>query len=140
MAKFRMSGGLDDFLRARGITHPMVVPVLRNQILILLVGLFVATSIVPETMLGIWGCAGFALSTYILYSWARFFSGSPLGAYSMALLRAVFLRFLPRLCVLAAALYVLLVPAKANPMALVAGVAVGTLAPVLTLAFERGTK
>lgn len=140
MAKFGMTGGLDTLIRRLGITHPFIVAVLRNQILALLLILLVATSFVSETMWGIWMAAGFAVMTYILLSWARFFSRSPLQNYSIAFLRAVLIHFLLRLVVLAAALYACLIYGHANPLALLAGVATGTLPPILTWALEKGSR
>ena len=118
MAKIALTGGLDDFLRRRGITHPLIVPILRNQLLILLVLFFISSAFATESLTGIWFCSGFAVITYILYSWANFFSRSRLGA----------------------GIYALLILAKANPMLFLAGVVVGTFAPLLTWAVKRGTK
>lgn len=140
MAKITMTGGLDDFLRKRGITHPLIVPILRNQILILLALFFAATAFATESMTGIWFCSGFAVMTYILYSWANFFSHSRLDNFGAAFFSAIILRFTLRLLVLAAGVYALLVVARANPMLFLAGVAVGSFAPLLTWAVKRGTK
>lgn len=140
MAKIALTGGLDDFLRRRGITHPVIVPILRNQILILLALFFIATAFAAESLTGIWFCSGFAVMTYILYSWAKFFSLSRLDDFGSTFFRAVILRFTLRLFVLAAGIYALLIVAKANPMLFLAGVVVGTFAPLLTWALKRGTK
>lgn len=140
MAKITMTGGLDDFLRKRGITHPLIVPILRNQILILLALFFAATAFATESMTGIWFCSGFAVMTYILYSWANFFSHSRLDNFGAAFFSAIILCFTLRLLVLAAGVYALLVVARANPMLFLAGVAVGSFAPLLTWAVKRGTK
>ncbi len=140
MAKFSMHGSLDGWLQKRGISNPLVVPVLRNQLVFLLLILFLSSAVATETLLGIWFTAGFAVMTYILYSWAQFFSHSPLESYSSAFLRAVLLRFFLRLIILAAALYACIALAQANPMAVLAGSVAGTLAPLLTLAWEKGSK
>lgn len=140
MAKIALTGGLDDFLRRHGITHPVIVPILRNQILILLALFFIATAFATESLTGIWFCSGFAVMTYILYSWAKFFSLSRLDDFGSTFFRAVILRFTLRLFVLAAGIYALLIVAKANPMLFLAGVVVGTFAPLLTWALKRGTK
>ena len=140
MAKITMTGGLDDFLRKRGITHPLIVPILRNQILILLFLFFAATAFATESLTGIWFCSGFAVMTYILYSWANFFSHARLDNFGSAFFSAIIFRFTLRLLILAAGVYALLVLAKANPMLFLAGVAVGSFAPLLTWAVKRGTK
>lgn len=140
MAKLGMHGGLDDLIRRRGITNHFIIAVLRNQVLFLLVILLGASAFAAETMWGVWMAAGFAVMTYILYSWARFFSRSPLQNYSTAFLRAVLFHFLLRLVVLAAALYACLVMGHADPLALLTGVATGTLPPILTWAWEKGSR
>lgn len=140
MAKIAFTGGLDDLIRRRGISHPVIVPVLRNQILILLFVFFASTAFASECMAGIWFSAGFAMMTWILYSWASFFSHLRFDSFASAFLGAFVLRFLLRLLLLAAAVYALLVYAKADPMLLLAGVAVGSFAPLLTWAFKKGTK
>lgn len=140
MARFSLQGGLDEWIRRRGITHPLIVPILRNQLLILLVLFFAASAFATESLMGVWFCAGFAIISFVLYSWAQFFSKVNLGTYTNAFLRVIMLRFVLRLFLLAVALYGLIVLAHANPMLLLAGVAVGTFAPLLTWALKKGTK
>ena len=140
LAKIALTGGLDDFLRRRGITHPLIVPILRNQLLILLVLFFISSAFATESLTGIWFCSGFAVITYILYSWANFFSRSRLDNFGSAFFGAVIVRFTLRLFILGAGIYALLILAKANPMLFLAGVVVGTFAPLLTWAVKRGTK
>ncbi len=138
MAKIGLQGGLDDFIRRRGVTHPLIVAVLRNHLLLLLVLLLVGSFFAADTMWGIWLAAGFGIMTLILISWARFFSRNPLSNFTTALLSAVMFQFLLRLVLLALALYACLALGHADPLALLTGVAAGSLAPVLTWAMERG--
>lgn len=140
MPRFRLSGGLDDWIRRRGITHPLIVPVLRNQILLLLLALFVASGFAADSLWGMWFCTGFAIMSYVLWSWAGFFSGNPFHSYSSAFLRAVIFRFAFRLVLIAFVFYASFTWGKADPLALLAGIASGTLAPVLTTVWERGSK
>lgn len=137
MAKFSIQGGFDDFFRRRGITDPLIVSILRNQVLVLLLMFLVASAFVEETLWGIWMCAGYTVMTYILYSWARFFSLSSLQNYGIAFLRAVLFRFLLRIAILAVALYFCLTQWQANPMALLSGVVAGSLIPILTWVWEK---
>ena len=140
MAASNLSGGLDGWLKRRGIGHPLILPVVRNQILLTLCIFFVGSAAaMVESMWGIWMGAGFAAMTFVVFSWARFFLKAPLGAYSTAFLRAVLFRFLLRLAILAFGLFAAVVWGKAPPLALLAGVAAGTFAPLLTLAWERFT-
>ena len=62
MAKFSMHGSLDGWIQKRGITNPLVVPVLRNQLVFLLLILFLSSAIATETLLGIWFTAGFTFT------------------------------------------------------------------------------
>ena len=140
MARIALTGGLDDFIRRRGITHPLIVPVLRNQILILLFVFFASTAFATECMAGIWFCAGFATITWVLWNWAGFFSHLHFDSFAAAFFGAFVLRFMLRLVLLAVAVYALLVHAKADPMLFLAGVAVGSFAPLLTWAFKRDIK
>ena len=137
MAKFRIQGGLDDFIRHRGITDPLIVAILRNHILCLLFMVLIASSFVEESYWGMWMCAGYAVMTFILYSWAKFFSLSSLQNFGIAFIQAVLFRFLLRIAILAVALYFCLVRWQADPMALLSGIAAGTLVPILTWVWER---
>ncbi len=140
MAKFGLQGGLDEFIRRRGVTQPLIVAVLRNHLLLLLVLILIGSFFSPDTLWGIWLAAGFGVMTVVLFSWARFFSRNPLTNFTTALLRAVLLQFLLRLVLLALALYACLVIGHADPLALLTGVAAGSLVPVLTWAFEKGIR
>lgn len=137
MAKFSMSGGLDAWLERRGIKHPLIMPVIRNQILILLCAIFAGSAAGGETLWGIWFSVGFGLMTYILFSWARFFLRNPFGNFGMMVMRAVLLHFFLRLVLLAVALYAALVWGHAQPLPLLTGIAAGTMAPLLTVAWAR---
>ncbi len=139
MAKLNLQGGLDELIRRRGITHPLIVAVLRNHILILLFLLLAGSFFADETLWGMWLAAGFCVMTLILYSWARFFSRVSLEHYSTAFLSAVLIQFLLRLGALAAALYAALVLGQADPVALLSGVAAGSFVPILTWAWKKGT-
>lgn len=113
------------------------MPVIRNQFLLLLCAFFVGSLLAEQTLWGIWFTVGFAIMTYVQFSWARFFLKAQANGYSTGLMGLVLLRFLLRLLVVAAVTYVALTWGQANPISLLTGIAVGTMAPLATLAWMR---
>ena len=133
MKKISMTGGLDDWLEKRGIRHPLILPVVRNQILLLLCAFFVATASASESLWGMWFSGGFAVMTIIYFDWARFFLRAPLGEFGKAAFTAIVFHFLLRLVLIGLCVYAALVYGEVEPSALLSGVAAGTFAPLLTV-------
>lgn len=127
---------LDGFLWQRDITHHLVRPALRNQILIggasILAGA-VCYAILPHIF---WFGVGLMCITWIFWSWARFFLKVDLANYSAAFLRAILLRFALRLCLLALFVYFALAVCKAPAGALLTGMAAGSVIALCSYAIN----
>lgn len=127
---------LDGFLWRRDITHGMIRPLLRNQILaaggcVLLGGAcyFVFSGI-------FWFGMGLAAITWVFWSWAKFFLRVNIGEYSSAFLRAILLRFMGRLALIAFLLYVALAVCKASVGAILAGMVCGAVVAIASSAYR----
>ena len=92
---------IDNWLWRRGISHPVILPLVRN--LILFTGICLGMGGVGYAhMPGLfWFGVGAAMITWTFWGLARFFLRQPLGEYSTAFLRVVLLRWGVRLAVLA---------------------------------------
>lgn len=126
---------LDGFLWHKDISHPIIRPLLRNEIIAcascLLAGA-ACYAVWPEIF---WFGAGILCMAWIFWSWARFFLRLPLGNYSAAFLRAVLLRFGLRLLLLALLLYFALAVCSAPAGAILAGLAAGGVLALASYAF-----
>ena len=88
---------IDNWLWRRGISHPVILPLVRN--LILFTGIcLVMGGVGYAHMPGLfWFGVGAAMITWTFWGLARFFLRQPLGEYSTAFLRVVLLRWGGRL-------------------------------------------
>ncbi len=124
---------LDGFLWHKDISHPVIRPVLRNQILgsgfCLLAG--VAVYVVFPWLF--WFGAGCACMTWIFWNWARFFLSQPVQDFGSMFLRSIS-RFGLRYLLLAVALYFSLTLFHALVSALLAGLAAGAALALITCA------
>ena len=80
---------IDNWLWRRGISHPVILPLVRN--LILFTGICLGMGGVGYAhMPGLfWFGVGAAMITWTFWGLARFFLRQPLGEYSTAFLRVV---------------------------------------------------
>lgn len=129
---------LDGFLWHKDISHPIIRPLLRNEILAcgfcVLLGA-AAYAIFPWLF---WFGCGILCMTWIFWSWARFFLRINPADFSLNFTRAVIIKFGSRLVLLAILLYVALAlcaaPASAILAGLTAGVALALISYALGLA------
>lgn len=118
---------LDGFLWHRNISHPVIRPVLRNQILATCAAILAGTALWAAFPWLFWFGAGLAIMTWIMWSWARFFGSVQLSEYSAAFLRAVLLQFGLRFLILAALFLFIFAVLHASIIALTAGLVAGGL-------------
>ena len=126
---------IDNWLWRRGISHPVILPLVRN--LILFTGICLGMGGVGYAhMPGLfWFGVGAAMITWTFWGLARFFLFLPLGEYSTAFLRVVLLRWGGRLAVLAVVTYVALAVCGAPLTALLGGLAAATALALITYAW-----
>lgn len=127
---------LDGFLWRRNITHGMIRPLLRNQILAA-GGCIILGGAIYLAFPGLfWFGMGLAAMTWTFWSWARFFSRVNIGGYSSAFLRAVLIGFAGRLALLAFLLYVAMAMCRAPAGAVLAGMICGAAIAIGTSAYS----
>ena len=126
---------IDNWLWRRGISHPVILPLVRN--LILFTGICLGMGGVGYAhMPGLfWFGVGAAMITWTFWGLARCFLRQPLGEYSTAFLRVVLLRWGGRLAVLAVVTYVALAVCGAPLTALLGGLAAATALALITYAW-----
>lgn len=121
---------LDGFLWHKDISHPIIRPLLRNEILaagsIILLGA-VLYVIFPWIF---WFGIGTLCMTWIFWSWARFFL-SVKNIMQTALI-TILLSFLGRLIVFGVLLYVFLAICLAPATAIISGMILGTFTALVT--------
>lgn len=118
---------LDGLLWKKGISHGVIRPLLRNQILLAGALILLGGIIFIVWSWLFWAGCGFAVMTWILYSWAAFFLRADIGSYNAAFLRIVILRFGIRLLLLAVLLYIALRFFSAPAGAILVGLVTGTI-------------
>lgn len=117
---------LDGFLWHKDISHPIVRPVLRNQILASGACLILGGFLYAAFPWLFWFGAGLGCITWIFWSWARFFLKASALEYSAVFLRAILLGFGLRLLILAVLLYFALAICNAPVAAILAGLICGS--------------
>lgn len=97
-----MFHSIDAWLWRRGIDHPAVRALLRNEILLTALALLGGGLLFAVTPWVFWFGVGLAVMAWTFWCLARFFLRRGLGDYSTAFLRIVIVRWLGRLAVVAA--------------------------------------
>lgn len=132
----RLIHAVDAWLWRQGLGHPVIMPVIRNELLLagglLLLG--VAASFF--TTWPFWFAFGLAIMAVTVYSLSRFFLKTRLDAFSSALLMQVLFRWLGRLLVISVLVYLALVEWRAPVTALAGGVAGATIVALVTFAVK----
>lgn len=131
--------GLDAWLWRRGIGHPVIRPLVRNEMLLtgfFLLGGGLAFTLTPWFF---WFGVGLGIMTLTFWGLARFFLRAGLGEYSAAFLRVVLFHWGGRVLFLAALLYVALIVCKAPVSAILSGLTASAATALLTFALvSRG--
>lgn len=126
---------LDGFLWHKDISHPILRPLLRMQILAAGAALLAGAVLYAVFPWFFWFGCGLCCMVWIFWSWTRFFLRVSLNNYSMALLRAVFTHFGLRLLLFALLLYVALAIFMAPASAIVAGMIAGSVIALVCFAW-----
>lgn len=131
---------LDAWLWRRGIDHPAVRVLLRNEILLTVLFLAGGGLFFAATPWFFWFGMGLGIMTWTFWGLARFFLRHGLGDYSTAFLRLVLLRWLGRLLILGGLLYVALIVCKAPVSAIVGGLTAAGASALLSYALASRSK
>ena len=132
--KKSMIHSLDAWLWRRGLDHPAVRVMVRNELLLaaafLLVGALSFT-VMPWIF---WFGVGLGIMAWTFWGLARFFLRRGLGDYSTAFLRIVIIRWFGRLAVVGGILYISLITYQAPAFALVGGMLAGGMCALVSFA------
>ncbi|MDR3362278.1 MAG: hypothetical protein LBO64_05520 [Desulfovibrio sp.] len=128
---------LDAWLCRRGIGHPVVLPVVRNELLLTFFFLLGGGLVFSLTTWFFWFGVGAGVMAMTFWGLARFFLRAGFAGYTFGLLFSVLLRWGARLVMLGAVLYVALVICKAQPSAILGGLTAGVVAAFVTFALVR---
>lgn len=118
---------LDGFLWHKDISHPIIRPLLRNEILAAGFCILAGAALYAIVPWVFWFGAGICCMAWIFWSWARFFALNRPGKYSNGLLAQVLVRFILRFSLLAVLLYLALGPCNAPVSAVLAGLIAGSI-------------
>ena len=127
---------LDTWLWEKGLGHPQIMPIIRNEIL--LAGFFLVFGL-PLMLFSpwpFWFGVGNAIMALTFYSLANFFLHTSFGIYSSALLVSVLLRWAGRLLLVVCLLYVALVLCAAPVSAIIAGLVCASILALVTYALS----
>lgn len=137
----KMIHSLDAWLWRRGIGHPAIRALLRNEILLAAVFLLGGGLAFIATTWIFWFGTGLAIMAWTFWGLARFFLRQGIGDYSTAFLRLVLVRWVGRLVIIGVLLYVALVICKAPVFAIVGGMAAAGACALASYALAlRGVK
>lgn len=129
-----MIRALDGWLWRRGLEHPVIRNVVRNEILLAAVFLIAGALAFRLTSWLFWFGAGATVMAWTFWGLARFFLRRPLGDFSSAFMRVVIMRWLGRLLVTAAFLYAALIVCAAPVLAIAGGLVCASLCALVSYA------
>ena len=129
-----MMHSLDAWLWRRGVRHPVIRPLVRNEVLLTALSLLCGGIVFSITPWFLWFGVGLGIMALTFWSLARFFLRTGLGEYSAAFLRVVLLRWGGRLLLFAGLLYLALAVWQAPVTAILGGLTAGAVTALLTFA------
>ena len=128
---------LDRWLWRRGMGHPVIMPVVRNEMLAAFAAVGAGAALYALTPWILWFGVGLSVMALTFFSLAQFFLRRELGAYSTALFLSVLARWGVRLLLIACVLYVALVVCGAPVSAILAGLVTASILALVTYAFHK---
>ena len=132
--KKNMIHSLDAWLWRRGIDHPAVRVMVRNELLLTAFVLLLGGALYTVEPWVLWFGVGLAIMAWTFWGLARFFLRRGLGDYSTAFLRIVLIRWLGRLVLVGGILYISLIICQAPVFALVGGMLAGGMCALVSFA------
>ena len=134
MASLNFAHRLDQWLWLKGMAHPIVMPIVRNEILAAALSLILGLAIYWFTAWLFWFGMGLAIMALTFFSLAHFFLTTPFGSYTQTLLFKVLIRWAARLLLTVCLLFVALVLCTAPVAAILAGIVCATILALVTYA------
>ena len=126
---------LDKWLWQKGLGHPLIMPIVRNEILCSLACLILGLVLFLYTSWLFWFGVGFSLLALTFFGLASFFLRHEFGQYSTSLLMSVLFRWGGRLLLTVLLLYIALVLCAAPVTAVLAGLVSASILALVTYAF-----
>ena len=126
---------LDRWLWLRGMAHPIVMPIVRNEILASALAVSLGLLGYLFTAWLFWFGIGLAIMAATFFSLAHFFLKIKFDVYNKTLLFKVLLRWVGRLLLTVSLLFVALVLCAAPVSAILAGLVCATILALVTYAF-----
>ena len=132
----RITFWLDRYLWEKGLGHPQIMPVLRNEILSALLFLLLGLLFFLHSTWVFWFGMGMAIMAFTFYGLAIFFLHTTLNSYSTLLFFKVLIlwgvRFLITICLLYVALFI----CAAQVSAILSGLICASFLALVTYAFS----
>lgn len=125
---------IDAWLWKRGLGHPVVMPIVRNEIVTSCVLLCAGLLVFPFSSWLFWFGFGSAIMALTFFTLAHFFLRLRLDTFSSTLFFRVLIRWLGRLFLTALFLYCALVLCAAQVSAILAGLICASLLALITYA------
>ncbi|MBQ7618121.1 MAG: hypothetical protein IJS50_04530 [Desulfovibrio sp.] len=130
---------LEKWLWRQGLSHPTVLPIVRNELFGAILSLGLGLLLFYYTAWLFWFGFGFAILALTFYSLARFFLRLKIGQFTNQLLFGVLLRWGGRLLLTLLLLYFALVVCAAPVLALLAGLVAASFLALVTYAYQART-
>ena len=127
---------MDGYLWRKGVSHPVIRPLLRNEIFAAALCLLAGSIAYVKTALIFWFGCGLSCYLWIFWNWTKLFLTNPPGDYSRAFSRVIILRFALRLFLWGLLLYVTVALLHASSMAILAGIITGTVLALASYALN----
>lgn len=127
---------LDGFLWRKDISHPIIRPLIRNEIMACGLCMLAGAAVYAVFSWLFWFGAGICCMTWLFWSWARFFLRRPPQNYGPGSLMPVIMRFGLRMIVVAALLFLALAVFRAAAAAILAGLVTGAVLALVSYAWN----
>ena len=133
---FRPAFLIDRWLWRKGLGHPQIMPILRNEMLLALVSLLAGLALFLVSSWLFWFGVGASVMAMTFYGLARFFLRTNVGGYETGLLISVLIRWAGRLLLTVILLYVALVLCAAPVSAILSGLVSASILALVTYAVQ----
>jgi len=134
---FALAFHLDKWLWQRGLGHPVLMPILRNEILLAVLPMAIGLPLFVFTPWLFWFGFGAGILAYTFFGLTHFFLHRKIDTYTAALFLSVLLRWSLRFGLTVLLLYGALVLCGAPVTAILAGLVCASIVALLTYAITQ---